>query len=176
MYNDIPTREIYWNISGVIWMYLLFLVALSIFVWKFYQRYRLWKVGRDGKKVDQIALRWKLMIQYALGQGRVIKERYPGVMHLLIYSGFIVLFIGTLLIFIQIDLTKPLFSLEFLKSTFYLYYSVTLDVFGVLAIIGILLAAYRRLFIKPINLKSRSDDLIILTSLLVILITGFIIE
>ncbi|RQW03476.1 MAG: 4Fe-4S dicluster domain-containing protein, partial [Calditrichaeota bacterium] len=76
----------------------------------------------------------------------------------------------------EVDITRPLFSLNFLKSTFYLSYSVTLDIFGVLAIIGILMAGYRRMFMKPVNLKNRRDDAIILTSFLVILLTGFLIE
>ncbi len=171
-----PTREIYWNISGIIWMYVLFLVAVVFFVWKFYRRYKLWKIGGEDRRLDQIPRRLKLVLKYALGQGRVIKKRYPGLMHLLFYSGFIILFIGTLLIFLQVDITEPIFSWKFLQSTFYLYYSVTLDVFGVLAIIGLLMAIYRRLVMKPVNLGQRRDDVIILASFFIILLTGFIIE
>ncbi|RQW01792.1 MAG: hypothetical protein EH225_09195, partial [Calditrichaeota bacterium] len=164
----IPTREIYWNISGIIWMYVLLLIAVAIFAWKFVRRYKLWRLGEPDNRLDQIGKRIGLTLQYAFAQGRVLKKQYPGIMHLLIYSGFIILFIGTTLIFIEVDITRPLFSLNFLKSTFYLIYSVTLDIFGVLAIIGILMAGYRRMFIKPVNLKNRRDDAIILTSFLVI--------
>ncbi len=97
-------------------------------------------------------------------------------MHMSIYSGFVILFIGTLLIFVQVDFTEPLFSWTFLESGFYLGYSLILDVFGVVAIIGVLLAAFRRLFLKSVHLKNRKDDLIILSSLLIILLTGFVIE
>ncbi len=173
---DVPTREIYWNINGIIWMYVLLLFTVIIFAWKFYRRYKLWKLGQPENRLDNIPERLRLVWRYALGQGRVVKQKYPGIMHLLLYSGFVILFIGTVLIFIQVDFTEPLFSIKFLHSTFYLFYSVTLDVFGILAIVGIILAAYRRIFIKPVNLKQRRDDVIILTSFLIILITGFIIE
>lgn len=176
MQNLIPTREIYWNISGVIWMYILFTIMMILFIWRFYQRYRLWKLGQSVVKIGQIRLRLKLVFQYALGQKKLLEKSYPGLMHLLIYSGFLVLFIGTVLIFIEVDITKPLFSLEFLRSSFYLFYSLTLDIFGGLVLIGIILAGYRRIFIKPIHLKNKVDDLVILLSLLLIILSGFFIE
>ena len=153
-----PSREIYWNISGILWMYVLTIFTLIVFGLKFYQRYKLWKIGKPDDRLDQVGLRFKLVLQYALAQGRLMKKKYAGALHVLIYTGFIILFIGTVLIFIQVDFTEPLFSLKFLESTFYLYYSITLDVFGVLAIIGILMAASRRLFAKPLQLKNNYDD------------------
>ena len=176
MYDVTPTREIYWNISGIVWMYLLAVISLAIFGWKFYRRFRLWKSGKPDARMDQPGLRLKLVLQYALGQARLLRKKYAGLLHVLIYAGFLILFIGTVLIFIQVDFTEPLFSWTFLKSTFYLYYSLILDIFGVLAIAGILMAVYRRIVIKPVNLKSRRDDGVILSSFLLILMTGFIIE
>ncbi len=176
MHELIPTREIYWNISGILWMYILLLIAIAISGWKFYRRYKLWKLGQPDTRLDQIGLRMKLVMQNAVAQGRVLKKQYPGIMHLLIYTGFIILFIGTVLIFIQVDITKPLFSLRFLESTFYLIYSLTLDIFGVLAIIGIFMAAYRRLFLRRPNLKNKRDDAIILTTFFIILVQGYVIE
>ncbi|MEJ2537945.1 MAG: respiratory nitrate reductase subunit gamma, partial [Calditrichia bacterium] len=176
MPGTVPTREIYWNISGIIWMYILFLIVVIIFGWRFYQRYKLWKLGKPDRRLDQIGLRLKLAFQYALGQGRVIKKKYPGLMHLIIYTGFIILTIGTILIFIGVDFTRPIFSWTFLKSTFYLYYSLILDIFGILAIGGLLLAIYRRVVMKPVNLKSKKDDIVVITLFLIILLTGYVIE
>jgi Fe-S oxidoreductase/nitrate reductase gamma subunit len=176
MHELIPAREIYWNISGILWMYILLLITVIIFVWKFYRRYRLWKLGQPDARLNHIGVRIKLVLQYALAQGRVLKKRYPAIMHLLIYTGFIILFIGTVLIFIEVDITRPLFSINFLQSTFYLIYSFVLDVFGVLAIIGIFMAAYRRLFMHRPNLKEKGDDVIILSTFFIILVQGFFIE
>ena len=176
MPDVVPTREIYWNISGIVWMYILFIIAMIIFGWKFSQHIKLWKIGKPTEKLDNYWLRLKLMFRYAFGQVGVLRKKYSGIMHVLIYSGFVILFIGTLLILIEVDFTKPLFSLTFLKSYFYLLYSLILDVFGLLVIVGVLMAAFRRLILKPINLNSRKDDFVILSSLFLILLTGFIIE
>ena len=46
MFDVIPTREIYWNISGIVWMYILARISFVIFGWKFYQRFKLWKSGK----------------------------------------------------------------------------------------------------------------------------------
>jgi Fe-S oxidoreductase/nitrate reductase gamma subunit len=176
MFDVTPTREIYWNISGIIWMYILACISFIIFGLKFYQRFKLWKSGKPDARLDHVGLRLKLVIQYALGQGRLVKKKFAGLLHVLMYAGFIVLLIGTILILIQVDFTEPLFSWIFLKSTFYLYYSIILDTFGILAIVGIFMASYRRIFMRPANLKNRRDDLIVLSSFLLILLTGFLIE
>jgi Fe-S oxidoreductase/nitrate reductase gamma subunit len=176
MNEIIPSREIYWNISGIVWMYLLLLLAMIPFCWQTYRRIRLWRIGQPEVCWDRFGKRFQLLLRYALGQGRVIKKRYPGLMHLLLYSGFVILFIGTVLIFIQVDITDPLFSWCFLQSTFYLYYSLILDVFGILALLGIFLAAYRRFFLRPVNLNSKWDDGIILGLFFVIVVSGFFIE
>ena len=176
MPGTVPTREIYWNISGIVWMYVLALVAVAIFAWRFYQRYRLWKLGGADERLDQIPRRISLMVKYVLAQARILKKTYPGLMHILIFYGFIVLFIGTVLVFLQADITEPLFSYIFLKSTFYLIYSLVLDVFGIFVIGGILMASFRRLLLKPKNLESRGEDALILSWFLLILISGFVIE
>lgn len=177
MHDVIPSREIYWNISGIFWMYVLLLLAMIPFCWQIYRHIRLWRIGGQPKgRWDQFGKRFRLLLQYALGQGRIIKKRYPGLMHLFLYAGFIILFIGTVLIFIQVDITEPLFSWRFLQSTFYRYYSLTLDGFGILTLLGIFLAAYRRLFLHPVNLKSKRDDAVILGLLFIIVVSGFVIE
>jgi Fe-S oxidoreductase/nitrate reductase gamma subunit len=176
MTGQVPTREIYWNISGTIWMYFFAIITIGIFVYGFYRRYLLWKVGQPENRLDRIPTRILLVLKYALGQARVIRKAYPGLMHGLLFAGMTILFIGTLLVMLQADILDPLFSVQFLKSTFYLFYSVTLDVFGVFAIVGLLLAAYRRVVLKPKNLRNRRDDAVIITLLLAILISGFTIE
>ncbi len=176
MPQSVPTREIYWNIDGHGWMYLFVVLALAVFFYRFYQRYRLWKIGGADRRLDQVGRRFKLVLQYALGQGRIVKVRYPGLMHVLIFSGFLVLFIGTVLVGIQVDFTQPLFSVVFLKNAFYLYFSLFLDVFGILAIGGVLLAIFRRVVLRPRNLSNRGQDALILGLFLLILVTGFLIE
>jgi Fe-S oxidoreductase len=74
------------------------------------------------------------------------------------------------------DITWPIASYAFLKGPFYLYFSLFLDLFGALAIVGVLLAIGRRYLSRPQWLDSILDDALILALFLAILLTGFLVE
>ena len=77
------------------------------------------------------------MAKHALGQVRVLSQAYPGVMHAIMFWGFLALFIGTVLATIDYDITLPLFDYKLLKGDFYLYYETVLDLFGLFFVIGL---------------------------------------
>jgi nitrate reductase gamma subunit len=62
---------------------------------------------------------------------------------------------------------------KFLKGGFYLLFSFFLDLAGLMAIICILMAIYRRYVTKPTRLDNKPDDAIVLVWILVVLVTGF---
>jgi len=63
-----------------------------------------------------------------------------------------------------------------MHGSFYLGYSVIVDSFGILAIVGVILAIIRRYGQKPERLDNKWEDLVALLLILVIIVTGFIIE
>ena len=75
-------------------------------------------------------------------------------MHLFIFWGWVVLFIGTLIIAVHADVVY------FLEGRVYLAYSAILDVFGIVALIGLSMALLRRYVLKPPRLRLGSlwDD------------------
>lgn len=166
-----PTREIYGNIVGGEVVYLFMLVSFGVLGWALYRRVRLWQQGRPENRFEDLGRRLKAMLLHGLGQKKTLREGAPGLLHFLMYSGFIVLFIGTLMIAVQEDL-----GIEFLHGPFYLFYSLTLDVFGLLCIIGVAGLTYRRYVLKPTGLDNRREDLIILLLFLAVLGTGFLVE
>ena len=91
-----PTREIYWNISNVWLMYVLLIPTLFIFAYGLYRRYRLWRLGMPEMRFDRPGQRMKWLLVYALGQARIISNRYARIFHTFLFSGFVILFIGTL--------------------------------------------------------------------------------
>ncbi len=171
------TRTFFWNVGDVrIAIYILAIIPIAFIVYGIYKRYLLWKQGAEDNRTSHLPLRILSFIKNGLLQKRIFQEAYPGIMHGLIFFGFGILFIGTTLIALQEDVTLPLFHWEYLKGTFYLYYSLILDIFGILAIVGTLMALYRRLVLKPERLDRRWDDNLVLYLLLVILVTGFLVE
>ncbi|MBD1399962.1 heterodisulfide reductase-related iron-sulfur binding cluster [Pelovirga terrestris] len=174
------TREIYWNIGqslGVLLpMYLLAIAAVAFLTYQFSRRIKVYRQGQPLDRCDQWPTRLKQAIRGTLLQSRVLYQRLPGTAHALFFWGFLLLFIGTLLIFIQADLTDPLFDVRFLTGPFYLWFSLILDLAGLVAIVMLAGLLIRRTLIRPPGLDNIKDDWIIHGLLLAILISGFIIE
>lgn len=167
-----PTREIYWNVGSIWPMYVLLIPTLLIFAYGLYRRYRLWRLGRPEERFDAVRERLKGLFVHGFGQARLLRSRYAGIFHALFFSGFVILFIGTVVVLIHEDL-----GLRIMQGNFYLYFqSLTLDLFGLLAIFGILMAAYRRVVVKPSRLNTTWQDAVILGSILLILLGGFMVE
>ena len=173
-----PTREIYWNIDGVWIMYALFAVTMAVFAHGAYWQYRMVAQGKKAGRFDQAILRWEGVWAQTLGQFRTLRERFSGPMHAMFFWGFIVLFLGTVVVFLEADL-----GLRIMHGDFYLYFqSLALDVLGLLAIVGVGMALYKRFVRRPDRLinppvhRYLLDDGIILGLFLVILVTGFVVE
>jgi Fe-S oxidoreductase/nitrate reductase gamma subunit len=172
-----PTREIFWNVGHVnLAVYLISLIAVIVLILGIRKRIKLWKLGQPEKRTDQIWTRIKSVLWFGFGHGRTLKELYPGIFHFLLFWGFVILFIGTLIIFLQEDIFSPIFNYFFFHGNFYLWFSLILDIFGGLAIIGVLIALYRRYITRPERLDNILDDAATLILLLLILVTGFLVE
>ena len=172
------TRVIYWNIGhvSVDFMYLLAFIAMGLCAWGFYLRLPMYRIGKALNRLDQLARRVGLYLVNSFGQLRVLSVRVPGTLHAPFFWGFLLLFIGTLLVMIQADFTDPLFSVRFLKGTFYKIFKVVLNSAGCAAIVMLLGLAVRRFAVRPEGLETARDDYLSHALLLVILVTGFVLE
>ncbi|MBA7494143.1 EtfAB:quinone oxidoreductase [subsurface metagenome] len=103
-------------------------------------------------------------------RGLYPKEFPPGIAHLLIFAGCIVLILGAFVDFISH------YFFHFMQGGFYLGYSVVVDVFGVLVLIGAIIFIVRRYVQKPDRLDNKPEDLIALLLICVVVVTGFIVE
>jgi Fe-S oxidoreductase/nitrate reductase gamma subunit len=166
-----PTREIYWNVVGGSLIYGLLVVALGALAYGIWRRVQLWRLGGAENRLDRIPERIKGLLIEVFGHRRHLRDPFPGIAHLLIFYGFLVSFIATSLLSLQ-EWT----GIHFLKGTFYLWYSLLSDSFGLLGIVGLLMALYWRLIVRPARLHSVMDDWIALALLLLIFLQGFFVE
>jgi Fe-S oxidoreductase/nitrate reductase gamma subunit len=157
-------------------VYLSLLLGIPIFLYGIWRSYKRWTYGGEKIELDNIGLRLKRLLKYGLLQYKVLYKSYEGIMHLLIYIGFIILFIGTILRALEYDFTMKILGYKFITSNTFLLYKLLLNIGGLLAIVGIILALIRRLFLKSRYLIDEAEDYIILLCLLFILITGFILD
>ncbi|MFB6345269.1 MAG: heterodisulfide reductase-related iron-sulfur binding cluster [bacterium] len=72
------------------------------------------------------------------------QDMFSGLMHFGIMWGFIVLFIATTILFIDMDVVQTIFGATFMEGNFYLVYSFMTDGFGLLFPIGVTMALYAR--------------------------------
>ena len=131
------TREIYWNVGhGVILpMYLFAAITAAILVYGFVRRIRIYHKGKPLPRLDHLPARMVRLVKRGLGQLRVMIVKAPGITHALQFWGMLLLLLGTIIVMIQVDFTQPFFNIKFLYGTFYLIFSLTLDISGVVVIL-----------------------------------------
>ncbi len=156
-------------------IYLVLSGFATVFLYGIYRRLRAY-FRRSQPRFDLVSHRVLRTLSNAFAQRKVMKRPFPGLMHLLIYAGMVVLLIGTTLVFLENDIWETFFHSKILVGSFYLFYELILDAFGLLAIAGLLIAIYRRTFSRPPNLPTSRDDVYIFSLLLTILFTGYLME
>jgi Fe-S oxidoreductase len=168
------TREVLFNVGH--WLrWLLYLstgVVFAIIAYGPVRRSELWRTGKAEKRWDRVWERSKVFLFYGIGQGRMPNDLYASLMHLFIFWGWVVLFIGTLIIAVHADVVY------FLEGRGYLAYSATLDIFGLIALTGLVMALLRRYVLRPDRLRLGSlwDDVVLLWLMTAIVVTGFLVE
>jgi len=171
------TREIYFNAgNSKIVVYILLALSLSFFFITLARRIRLWRKGKGEMRTDRLIHRILMLFKYVIFQKKVMKEKGPGLIHSLIFFGFLGLFLVTATITIQEDVTWLFFDHRFLKGTPYLIWSLCGDIFGVALFLGLVFAIIRRYINRPERLDTRGVDTFTLALLVVIVLTGFAAE
>ena len=176
--DTIPFRDTFWNVPfwAQVGVYVGGAAAIAIFGWGLWQRIQLWRAGGPEARFDRLPQRVRLVAVHALAQVRTLSQAYPGIMHAIMFWGFLALFMGTVLATIDYDITLPLFDYKLLQGHFYLFYKVTLDLFGLFFVIGLGMALWRRFVVRPARIDPTARFAAVLALLLVINVTGFLLQ
>ncbi len=191
----VPAREIFRHFPALLVaaFYLLSLVATGVFAYGFWLRIKKYRSGRPAHRLNLVWERTLRAVRTIGGHATLMKrDSFAGSAHALIFWGFVALFIGTLIIVVDHDILRPVGpAFQFWKGTFYLWYSLILDLMGAGLLLGLGMMAIRRWgFALPQLDYSRPDrspgeysrigyvrdDRIFLWGLLCIVATGFSIE
>ena len=168
------TRQVHWDVPPalVVLMYVSLGLALLVFAYGVWRRLRIWRLGRRAVVWDRVGARLRRLLA-AIAHATLLRKRLPGVMHALIFFGFVILFAATTVVFVDADL-----HVKIMHGWFYLVFqSLIVDLFGGLVLIGLGIAVYRRYLIRPPTLEKREPtDALLLGSLLMITLTGFGLE
>ena len=176
-------REVFWNAENFEGLLFAFTaIAMAIFVYGIYRRWQLWTaIGKPEIRNDQIKERIKLLLKNGLFQIKTFRDIYPGIMHGLIFFGFIGLIFGAAFDATEFHVGEP-YGFPFVIGKFYLIFSFLMEVFGLFVLAGVFMALDRRYITKPDRLGYKGepdntpDDAIVLLLLGGIILTGFVIE
>ena len=177
-YTGLENREVFWNAQNFqIPLDLLALITIGIMGYGLYLRYQMWKsMGKPEVRDDNRGERIKNLLRNGVVQLSVWRDTYPGIIHGLIFFAFFVLIWGA-----AFDAFQFYSGIHF-NGKPYLIFSAVMEIFGLAAIIGVVLAIDRRYVRKPERLSykgvsdTKPDDAIALLMILAIMVTGFLLE
>ncbi|MBA3481307.1 MAG: 4Fe-4S dicluster domain-containing protein [Pirellulales bacterium] len=174
------TREIFGNIPG--WaqslFYLASAVAVGLWAYGIVRRVRLWRHGRPSGPIS-LAAGCRRLLRDVLFQRRFRGRPFASLAHVLLFSGFVVLLIGTTLVGIEHLLADLLGRAPndpvFHKGVYFGVYEMVTDAFGVAFLTGCVMFLARRLRAAGSFARAPSDVGMLLL-LIAIGVTGYVVE
>jgi Fe-S oxidoreductase len=157
---------------GNVFFYLLFVGFAAFFLWAVYLRLRVILRGKMVVRWGQLPKRVITAAGLVLGNWRVAtRRRYwiSGMAHSMIFWGFVTLQIRTLNFLL--DGVHKDASLQSLLGGVYTYYRPVMDLFDVIVIVGVCIAAFQRIVLRPPRLTLNIDAWIILGLIDILMIT-----
>ncbi len=169
-------REVFGNIPGPIKVAFYTVIPL-VLVWgsfEFAKRIKNWERGAPAQRRTTKKNAKKRAEDYRAGvyMQTLLRDSAAGLMHSMIYFGFLVLLGVTTTLEIDHQLPE---DLKFLHGRTYQAYAFVGDAAGLVFTVGVIWAILRRYVQKPyrIRIKSKMDHVLGLGSLLVIGVSGF---
>jgi Fe-S oxidoreductase/nitrate reductase gamma subunit len=152
---------------------IVFALAISTFLFNARRLYTYLKIGKPEDRFDNPAERLKRVLTIAFGQKKLLREFVAGWMHFFIFWGFVILLTAIL-----DAILEGLFGVNLsIIGGFYRYIAFFQDLMGLLVILSIIIALYRRYIQKPKRLQvektSKIDATVILLLIFFIMLTMF---
>jgi Fe-S oxidoreductase len=177
-------RETYEPIGTVEYyiFYLLAVIAVLIFAVGAYRRVKSYTAGPDDEfeRTDNLGQRIVNAAKITMSnQKQFDRDFYAGLMHSFIVWGFLSLLIATTILSIEDWIVKKIFNASFWNGDFYLAYQFSVDLMGLLFVVGMGMVIYRRYYVRNERLfgpHSSLEDHLFVWSLFWLGVGGFLVE
>jgi len=124
----------------------LLVVGLGFFIKNVKKLIRNIKLGRDIDRSDRSELRWKNMINTALGQSKMVRRPVAGILHIIVYLGFIIINIEVIEIIIDgLFGTHRVFSFA---GRSYNFLIGSFEILAFLVLVSVILFWIRRMILR----------------------------
>jgi len=168
-------HQVFWNIPlGPLVFYSLNIIAWAVLFFAVSRRVGLWRKGKGVEPPSDVRGRPGAFLKYFLFDlllhRRFFQDVYPAIIHLSLFTGFFLLFLGTVAVAVDH------YIVAFLMGRVYLIVSLILDISGLILLLGIALAAFRRYVQRPDRLDNKPEDWLALLWLALMAVSGFLVE
>src|ERR1700716_4379403 len=147
------------------------LAATTYFSIRAPQLYRILRLGPTENRFDHIPERIRGVLSYVGLHTRMCRNVFSGTLHLFIFYGFVVLLTAIIQAFGEGIF--PGFSLAVIGGTTWIAFLQ--DLFGVLVLVGVLMALVNRLIIRPRQFQESNEiDALIILGLIATIMIGML--
>ena len=164
-----PTRPF---VPGGAILLALAILGFGAFFWRAWRLYRYMRLGRDEARIDHPWRRLRDELVVYLGQRKLLKRPYyvRGIAHAFIFWGFLIITIGTIDLLIDGIVG---FHVPGIGSALFAW---TIDIFAVLVLASIAVAAARRAYFPPPRMHVARDGYVILGLIGLLMVTLLVFE
>lgn len=137
----------------------IFFIALiagfGLFFKSLKEIYRNIKLGREIDRSDRPSERWATMGKVALGQSKMTKRPIAGILHIIVYVGFIIINLELIEIIVDGVFGTHRFLTGIFGESFYAAFTATLEVLALLVLVSVVIFFIRRNFygVKRLTMK-----------------------
>lgn len=161
------------HIQNIVFI-VLFLAALSLFTYNLLRIRTYLMLGRSDNRFSDVPKRIMKVLGIGIGQAKIFRDPVAGLMHAMIFWGFLVLVTAVLEAFIQGFYSG--FSLGMLGDISPVFFA-SQDLFGLLVILSVVYALFRRYVLKPKRLtgdgNTNADATFILCMIMGVMLTMY---
>ncbi|UCF73967.1 MAG: (Fe-S)-binding protein [Deltaproteobacteria bacterium] len=146
-YKVQPALEHYLGIPGLFMTLSILIGGLGIFFYIMYRRYLLLRSAKPDPRFDSLWRRFSDLIIYGIFQKRQPRYLWIGILHIMIFWGFVVLALRTITLY-GLGL-KAEFFLPFLGGSLGEFYHLFKDIFEIIVLFACIAAILRRAIGRP---------------------------
>ena len=135
------------GISNIIFL-IVFAVAISFFIRNLNRIIENIKLGRDINRSDRATDRWKNMFRVAMGQSKMTRRPIAGVLHIIVYVGFLIINIEVIEIVVDGIFGSHRFLFSILPVELYNFLIGSFEVLAILVLVACAIFLVRRNIIR----------------------------
>lgn len=133
----------------------LFIAGFGLFFKSLKEIYRNILLGKKIDRSDRPAERWATMGKVALGQSKMTKRPIAGILHIIVYVGFVIINLELLEIIVDGLFGTHRFLAGIFGESFYAAFTSTLEILALLVLVAVVIFFIRRNFygVKRLTMK-----------------------